>query len=112
MTKERIRPVQSMTPEEFAAVAPTFKRMQPRNIALVRKILVEGRSMADVAREHEVTLQRAKELRDFFLAAQQKLFGFPPDWITAQVTAPREDLEQFLSEVEAKRQQWLDHEGE
>jgi hypothetical protein len=108
MTKQRIKPVQRMTPAEFAAVAPTFKRMQPRNIALARKILVEGRSMADVAREHEITLQRAKEIRDFFLSAQQKLFGFPSHWVTAQVTAPREDLESFLSEIEIKRKKWLE----
>lgn len=95
-----------MSADDFAVVAATFKRMAPRNIALVRKILVEGRTMAEVAREHEVTLQRAKEQRDFFLMAHNKMLRFQPEWITVQVTAPTEDIKAFLADIETKHRVW------
>lgn len=65
--------------------------------------LVEGRRLVDVAAEFGVSSQYVMQCRDNFYARYMALHDIPPGWVKATVIAPKERLEQFLSEVEKLR---------
>ncbi|MDA8094887.1 MAG: TrfB-related DNA-binding protein [Betaproteobacteria bacterium] len=73
----------SMTAEQFDAIAARFAQMSARGKALARRVLVDGLSIADAAREFGLSRERGTQcVRKFDNAL------YPADWVSAVVRLP------------------------
>lgn len=68
-TKPMVLPVSDeITPAEFKAVAKTCTRWEPRSLEAVRMLLVDGATMATVAKAQDMSIQQVSVLRKRFMA--------------------------------------------
>ena len=95
-----------MSEEQFKQ-AISGRRFSAQTCEIARKVLVDGRACAHVAREYGLYRQRiyaiVKEVRANFLENAY----YPGDWQRRTVIAPRALIEQFMARVEAERREWL-----
>ena len=80
-------PEEQMTADEFDALMPKMRRVTIGTMQVMRRILVDGESRADVAASVGLTPQRITAMMKQFKAAQS---GYPPNWVEVREWLPPE----------------------
>ncbi|WP_323011525.1 TrfB-related DNA-binding protein [Castellaniella sp.] len=107
MQKKRLTDLEFMS---LAAEMGEVRNVQAQRLAYAA--LVDGRTLADIAREYGVTSPWVMQCRDLWWDAYLRLKCFPPGWVKATVIAPEPELKQFLDDIEVLRQAYLAKGGE
>ncbi|MBZ5763800.1 TrfB-related DNA-binding protein (plasmid) [Xanthomonas translucens pv. translucens] len=66
-----------MTAAEFEAIQPRLGRLSGDTVKIARRVLVDGKSQAEIAEETGLTRQRVSKMVQRVVAAANE---FPPDW--------------------------------
>ncbi|MCA8270373.1 TrfB-related DNA-binding protein [Burkholderia vietnamiensis] len=88
-----------MNKAEFEA-ATKDRRFSEENKEAARIVLCEGRTVAAVANEHGIPRQQLHRVVDGIYNAHLMANRYPPDWITATVVAPADELTKFKERLE------------
>ncbi|MGN9500126.1 TrfB-related DNA-binding protein [Pseudomonas syringae pv. aptata] len=66
-----------MTATEFEAIQPRLGRLSGDTVKIARRVLVDGKSQAEISEETGLTRQRVSKMVQRVVAAANE---FPPDW--------------------------------
>lgn len=88
-------------PEDFERIR-TNSKMHARSLDVAFELLVEGKKLVAVAKAHGLKKQRALAIRDKVYASY--LLQTPQGWAVAQICAPEDMLNRFITEAEQARQ--------
>ncbi|QHQ29929.1 transcriptional regulator KorA (plasmid) [Xanthomonas albilineans] len=66
-----------MTAAEFESIQPRLGRLTVDTVQIARRVLVEGKSQAQIAEETGLTRQRISKMVQRVMSAANE---FPPDW--------------------------------
>lgn len=95
-----------MTDAEFQEVLPLLHKLSEQRIAMAKAVLVQGRTLQDVADEYAVSrnavFKAAQKVRIIFseFRLSQETGGFlPPGWVRVTLAAPRKLVSQFKKEI-------------
>jgi len=88
-----------MTPRQFSAAVARHPKLQAEAIAIARSVLVDGLSLSEAGRRHNVQRQRAHELVRLLSPVKP-----PKEWVRRWVSLPPELMETVIAmEREALR---------
>lgn len=89
----------AMTPRQFTAAVARHPKLQAEAIAVARSVLVDGLSLAEAGRRHQVQRQRAHELVRLLNPVRP-----PKEWVRRWVSLPSELMDTVIAmEREALR---------
>lgn len=88
-----------MNGKEFEA-AVKDRRFSDENKAAARTVLCEGRNVAAVANELGIQRQQLHRVVDAIYKAHLEANQFPPEWITATVVGPAEEIGKFRERMQ------------
>ncbi|WP_420213413.1 TrfB-related DNA-binding protein (plasmid) [Burkholderia aenigmatica] len=92
-----------LSEEQFALAIAKSPRMSEKTRAIAKALLVEGRRPTDLVETYGLTRQRLGQIASKVYTDYLAHAMYPPEWITAQVIAPADLLEDFRERVEARR---------
>ena len=75
---------------DFEKAVSHCKRMQPPSVTAARLVLVEGRRVADAARQTGLLRQQIEQAIERIEIAYKASFGFPADWECVTVVVPKD----------------------
>lgn len=105
---KRKRPVRHLTAAEFKTILP-FLRISESRIEAARLVLVDGKTMTEIAEEYGCTKQNVHSMVNHvwkaweryqtaqMAAAEQK--SLPPGWRRVTIEAPEWLLDKFQDEI-------------
>lgn len=94
-----------LTAAEFNA-ACAGRRFTERGRQIAYEQLVEGTPPEVVATRYRISRNRAFVLRKQVYSAHLEASNYPPDWVTATLTAPPDALRAFQKQVGVKLRAW------
>jgi hypothetical protein len=101
-TGKRLR----LTNAEFQEVLPLLHKLSEQRVAMAKAVLVQGRTLQDVADEYSVSrnavfkaAQKVRIIFSEFRLNQEAGEFLPPGWIRITLAAPRKLVAQFKKEI-------------
>jgi hypothetical protein len=101
-TNKRLR----FTEVEFQEIAPLLHKLSGQRVAMAKAVLVQGRTLQDVADEYVVSrnavFKAAQKVRSIYLEfklSQTSGEYLPPGWVRVTLAAPRKLVSQFKNEI-------------
>lgn len=110
-TGKRLR----LTEAEFQEILPLLHKLSGQRIAMAKAVLVQGRTLQDVADEFMVSrnaafkaAQKVRVIFSEFRLSQTTGEFLPPGWVRITMTAPRKLVSQFKKEIAQEYEKLLD----